>query len=268
MAWRPITDQHAIERVRIVVTFEQNTPPKVVSRLGSIVDDRREYLGFEPMIRQEGFAIQIGPDPSVAVQQPQGVQGWQFQRVSEGNSIEVLSLLGNALSLETADYDRWSKLLDRFTDLSSKLVETLLDLSDIASLSLEYFDRFYFTGEPEAAKPQDFLQEVSSAIPPAALDKGQLWHLHRGWFELEQHGRLLVNQNFDAQDGIVEDRPARSVQILTKADARKGAWDIAEPDLRPHLDVMHKRVNQAFASVLSPEMRQAIRLEVDDLGAS
>lgn len=100
MTWRPMAEQHAIERVRVMLTFERPIPPKKVRALGAGVGTHLQVLGFGPIAIQSGqaIAIHIGPSGPVAVQQPQELTGWTFQKTTVlGVPTEAFQLADNTL---------------------------------------------------------------------------------------------------------------------------------------------------------------------------
>lgn len=270
MTWRPMTEQHAIERVRVTLAFDRPIPPKKVRALGMRVRDHMQGLGFGPIALQSGQAIAIQVSPGgqpVAVQQPQEVNGWTFQNTTVlGVSTEAFQLADNALLYEITEYTRWASFLERFEAVAADVVSDLLALDD-ASLSLEYHDRFWFEGPPNEAVPSQLLRWAEAVVPSASQDGADLWHVHRGWFEAGQHGRLLIQHNIDAQDEAVQGLLRRVVRMVTRSEGRKGVWTVAEDNLRPHLDIMHDRTKAVFAEALTDEVCSRVGINRENLNA-
>lgn len=268
MTWRPMTEQHAIERVRVSLTFERPIPPKMVRALGARLDGRLQGLGFAPIAMQsgQGIVLQLGPAGPIAVQQPQELSGWTFQLAPMvgATPVEVFQLAENALIYEVAEYSRWPVFIDRFDSVTSEVVRDLLTLDD-PTLALEYHDRFWFDGPLGEAAPSLFLSVAETLVPPTAQSGAELWHVHRGWFEpTPPHGRLLMQHSMDAQEEVVQGQPRRVIRVTTRAIGQKGAWTIAEDSLQPHLDIMHDRTKKVFADTLTPEMRRLVGIEPEN----
>lgn len=168
------------------------------------------------------------------------------------------------LLYEVTEYTRWPDFLERFEAVAASVARDLLALDD-ASLALEYHDRFWFEGPPNEAVPSQLLRGAEAVVPRAAQDGADLWHVHRGWFEAGQYGRLLIQHNIDALDEAVQNRPRRVVRVVTRAEGRKGAWTIAEDTLRPHLDIMHDRTKAVFADALTDEACRQVGIDRENL---
>lgn len=273
MTWRPATEQHAIERVRIALTFDRPLPHRKIRGLGASLGDRLPSLGFGPIMVQAGpsISIQMGPNGPVAVpQDPQDSAGWTFQRTnSRGLAVEAIQLVENMLTYESMEYSRWPSFFERFRNVASEVAGELLSLEDPASLTLEYQDLFWFEGPPTSARPSELLRIAAEVVPAAALDGQNLWHVHRGWFEEgrrggDDFGRLLLRHNLDASDGAMRNQQRRIVRMNTLAEGRRGFWTIAGDDLQPHLDIMHARTKEVFSEALTDEVCRRIGIVRED----
>lgn len=263
MAWRPISDKHAIERVRVTCVFSLELRPKLIARLADLFEKKRVDLAFGPMqeVKGQGFVVQIGPDgplPPTA----QTVLGWSFQRkAANGSVLEAVTLENSNLIYESVDYSRWSEFHQRGTTILSEIVNEMLTFDDMAGLVIEFFDRFIFDGAIEKADPRDILEIHDDLIPVSALENGNLWHLHRGWFENGSKGKLLINQNLDAQDGAFNGNAARSVSVLTKIEARGDFWGLTADSLTIDLPEMHTRSKQVLLNVIKKDTAEMIGME-------
>ncbi len=263
MAWRPLQPLHAIERVRLIASFKSILPTKFVRKLAADGEGRRVELGFTSKNIREGKQISFGPMAVNLGGPPDELFGWDWQRVSAANSpVETLVLENQALVYEMSQYTRWQEFMERFGLVGLPTLSEALDVTDLASLSLEYIDRFVFDGDPTKARPDALLINVSSNLHADAACGKELWHFHKGWFEVADGLRLLINQNIDAQDGQGADGiPLRSLQVFTKTELRPGEAGFDFDAIRPHLDVMHKRSVELFAEILIPQMRPRVGLD-------
>lgn len=237
-------------------------PTKYVRRLAADGEERRLKLGFTSKNAREGRKFDVGP---LAIQiggPPEELVGWDWQRLSPANSpVETLVVENEAMVYETSQYTSWETLKARYDEVALPTLDAILQVSDVLAISLEYVDRFVFDGEPSEARPDLLLPEISTLLHPDAASGRELWHLHRGWFEEADGRRLLINQNFDAQDGRREDGSTfRSVQMFTKTELRPKSDEFDIEALTPHLQVMHDRSIDVFKSPITPEMYAQVGL--------
>lgn len=253
MGWKPLHPKHAIERVRVVARFQEALPSRFLRKLAADYEGSRLELGFTSKNIRHGSQIALTAS-RIDVAAPDAMIGWDWQRLSPANSpMETLFLEGQVLVHEMVEYDRWQHYKDRLEVVGLPVLGDILDVIDLASLTLEYIDRFVFHGEFTEARPDLLLKNVAETLHQDAASGFEPWHFHRGWFETTDGLRLLINQNIDAQDGRMDNGSlARSVQVLTKTDFRpdKGEFDFAS--IKSHLDIMHKRSIDLFKGILQP----------------
>lgn len=262
MSWEPVGGAHAIERVRIVVQLESEVPSKMRNLLGTIIEGDRDRLALGPRREVSGQVLnfQIGPQGAVS-NQIEAKTGWEFHRSSDSPvPVEALSLQSDTLSYEIGEYSRWQLFLDRFNETAGAILPKILEFSDISVLSMEYYDRFVFSGDPDTARPSDLISVNDSILGEGAIAGEDLWHIHRGWFEQGEFGRILMNQNMDAQEAHVNGVRKRSVQILTKADARSTVWGFSGTDIEPHLNALHDHTKKLFALSLNDDVRKQLKI--------
>jgi len=100
-------------------------------------------------------------------------------------------------------------------------------------------------------------------LPDAARTSSAAWHSHFGWFEEIEGHSLLINQNIDAQDGVLQigGDVVRSLQVYTKTDLRPNDFENGYEGLRPSVSAMHTKSKRLVYDILTPEMRRRIGME-------
>lgn len=263
MNWKPIAPTHAIERVRIEIHFAEPLGSKPLSRLVDGVETMRAQFGFGP--RTESAApnmllAQVGLNTG---QVQNLAKMWTYGReFSPGVVVEALILSPVTLIYENAEYLRWDLMLERLVQLTSGALAIYLENVAVERFLLDYVDRFIFDGSPRTADPTPLFRPGTVAMLPPRVDTGQeLWHLHRGWYELHQDIRLLVNQNLDATDlNMTDGAQRRSVTLYTKTERRDDVAGASLHQIFEHLDVMHDRCNELVGGVLSEKTCELIGL--------
>jgi len=261
LTWRPIHPSHAIERTRLIVSFTQGLPSKTIGWLGSELEDRRSQLGFNNRVDHQGTALQIGANGTIQNTPSNAISGWEFHKTVPGTNqvVEAFHVESSYLSFEVLNYQGWGDFIKRFEAVAQETLSAICRLVDMNSISLEYIDRFVFAGDPKTASPESLLPQISHSIGGAALAGEELWHVHRGWFEVVEGHKLLINQNLDCQEGnLAGQKPTKSIQILTKVDLREIPQQVDYIAVKPQIEMMHIKSKQVFGSVISEEMLTAI----------
>lgn len=260
MAWRPLHTNHAIERVKLAIQFSESIPAKVSKQMSEAIGMKRHDLRMTGPTPVQTIDLQFTPGMSAPVAQPAST-GWQFTRAA-GNGLPLEAVLcdGTLLSYETSEYQRWDVFKRRLSKVLDEPVARAAVSLDLASVVLEYTDRFIFDGAAEQADVEDLLNGMTAVLPEAALQGRSLWHLHKGWFESEDGGEVLINQNFDAQDGSVPGRsdPIRSIQILNRSELRQHMFPLNIEQLAEHLEVLHNSTKSLFTRALAAKYHSSV----------
>lgn len=164
MSWKPIKDEHAIERVRFILGFQEELTQKTFDELvSSFEKNHSEDYGFNKHNKAKQLNVKISLSNNVVqnTEQKPANPIHQFQRTTdsdENNILEHLNIARGEISFEVLDYTRWinfyktvQKLIKQITDITAKTV-------DINQLTLEYWDKFAFEGDTRNADPRLFLK--------------------------------------------------------------------------------------------------------------
>ncbi len=256
MTWEPFTAHHAIERVRIVIHFDQAIQLKQVASFASIVEAKRCEFGFGPQTTTNSNTVEIDASTGEARLSKKPF-GWSFSKTkSDGAALEAIILNPQFLLYDIATYDRWVTFWSRYEAISSDLRERIQADINVRAVSLEYLDRFRFYGPTEAAQPGLLVRESIIGSLPSNVSSGrELWHVHRGWFEGNEPHRFLVNQNLDAQSvQDADDSEVRSLAILTKVERQSASGDLDISTLSDDIHVMHTLSKRVVCDTLVDDM--------------
>ena len=264
MTWRPLHSQHAIERVRLIVQFNEQVPAKVVRRMSDSLFALRHETRMTGPTPTQGLSFSMVQVEGGMIPQPQAVtNGWQFTRNASNNApLEVVVFDGMSVTYETTEYQRWDAFRRRTKKVLDEVLMTACEAVDFQALSIEYVDRFMFAGHATEAKVDDLLTGASPMLHPDAGSGKHLWHLHRGWFEDFNGGKVLINQNFDAQEGIVagQTAPTRSMQVLTKAELRADSFDLSAEKYEENLETLHDLTKSHFKAAILQSHHESLGL--------
>jgi uncharacterized protein (TIGR04255 family) len=239
--WQPIHPNHAIERTRVIIQFATPISNKMAEYLTGVLALGAPQGGLGPRegVARSGVRFLMSAQGAQVISQD-SQNGAQFARRSQnGEIVEAVLLDQSSLIYETSEYVRWALFQNRFSELTSKVVEKLAVDADIGSVTLEYFDRFIFEGQIESAVPNGLIHDnLLLTLAESARNGKEIWHIHRGWFEGGLTDRFLVNQNVDVQEGQNSDGESiRSVALYTKVEQQAGA---IVPDLTKVDDLLEK----------------------------
>lgn len=259
MPWQPVNPAHAIERVRLLVQFRQPISEKLAALLKAAVEKHsREsrLVGPTPM-QSVTFGVQMSPDGQGQMVASQEGLGWQYVRSSSAHlPLEVFAVQRNQIIYETTEYRKWETFMQRFQKVAAEAVDLASSALDLDVLSLEYYDRFFFEGPVKDADPRLLLRDIEKFLHPDPASGRTMWHLHRGWFESSEKGDVLVNQNFDAIEGIRGGRTdlMRTVGVLTKAELRSANHQLDGIPVNDLMKLAHDFTGRYFKEALQEPM--------------
>ncbi len=270
MSWKPITDTHAIERVRFILGFQEELTQKTFDELvASFEKNYSEDYGFNKHNKAKQLSVKISLSNNVVqnTEQKPANPIHQFQRTTdsdENNVLEHLNIARSEISFEVLDYTRWinfyktvQKLIKQITDITAKTV-------DINQLTLEYWDKFAFEGDTKNADPRLFLKNLEYHLPETVFTNGDMWHLTKGWLQTagSETEKILVNLNCTAHDAehIKTKEIHRLIEIHTLTTFRKVYSENSIDTLVEDMQTLHKVSKDAFSDNLLDGTKQMIGL--------
>lgn len=261
MNWRPLQAHNAIERVRLSVRFKQPMSERLSKKLSEqIAGLRNETRLVGPEVRA---GVQIVHD-GVGLPKTSEIQsGWQFVRTSSnGAALEALVCEGDTFLYETSEYQRWEVFRRRFDKAAGGALAIAFETLDIAAVALEYYDRFVYDGPSDTANVEQLLPEMAGRLHANVISGKSLWHYHTGWFEDCDGGQVLINQNYDAQDGRVSgsDENVRSVAMLTRAELQDPHYRVTPETFSGNLELLHTLTKSYFQASISNNLYAAVGL--------
>jgi uncharacterized protein (TIGR04255 family) len=263
MTWKPINEEHSIELVRLVLSFAPSLAEKATKTICECFGSVLASEGFTPSGDIVTQNVQLGDVPSkFKADLSEQFFGRRFLRGSHGGlPAEALEVRQDSISYESKQYDSWPRFLSNVVDVVLPIGTDFFKLTDISSVSLEYFDRYIFDGRPELATPGSLLNNLAGRLHSDAISGKEIWHIHRGWFETEKKFRYLVNQNFKATNGKVNNsETVRSIEVFTKVEAQLGPNFTDFGMINEYLDDMHDRSKVLVSEILNDEMVEKVGL--------
>lgn len=259
--FRPINDDHAIERV--VFTLELNRP---LSEIASkrIADRHHEWRHELPaMTRPEGFEFEIGLE-GVRTNRVPGVAFAFLQ--PDGSPVWALKAQGNEIAVECRRYSRWNKVWTKARNLFSMVLPHARDDHETYQVSKAHLvvqDAFL---SPSSNYNLEELFSGSRYVPTHIFGMGPDWHVHTGWFEAEDKARILHNFNLDGVssshmpnlDGLNRVSIMHLLQWIPEAPVSYNRPDLDWLDRV--METLHQKNKDRIGDILTKEMVEKIAL--------
>lgn len=264
MSWKAIHPGHAIERVRLVVGFSGSIPEKISHKMALDFRSKLTDLNFGGVKDKQVHEVRLGPSNFQSEFVAPVSAGWQAERqAADGRVAEVLDFDLKSLTYETADYSGWTGFKSRFEEVALSSLDAANSVVDLSSLTIEYIDRFVADADDQIPAPTELIVGLDNWLPPSALSGQESWHLHRGWFEIHDGLKILVNQDLDAQVGSLQSGELiHSVCIYTKIQVSGLQQEVEFDILNPILEVMHTRAVSIFGSALTDDAKKSVGIGV------
>lgn len=265
MMWRPRHEAHAIERVRLLFTFREPVPSKVVDKSSHQTRQHASDLGFDSVGPAESSIATIKLQAHSAPQtEPAAKNGFLMRRHQDGALVEEVGFRDMVYGYMTQTYGRWESLVARLEEALLPALDNISDVAELDAIKLEYWDSFVFEGNPLEADVSKLLSVVDAAIPADVRAGSSAWHSHVGWFEGDEETPTLINRNIDVVDtsnGEGQDR--RSLGIYTLVERRSKSAPLDFQSVRELINDMHNRSLLLFGGSLSAEYRDQIGIDLE-----
>jgi len=265
MTWKPKHEAHAIERVRLLCTFREPLPSKAINRSSSGIIGNASDLGFNSVEPAQSSIQKIRIDQgSVPAQEPSSRNGHVMKRHKDGQVAEEVGFRDMVYGYMTTTYGRWDSMKKRLDEVFIPALEVAGDLVELKSVKLEYWDSFFFDGDPQAADISNLLEHANGSIPKDVLKGSSTWHSHAGWFEDGDPYPTLINRNFDMvdqQNNKGQSRRALGIYTLVEKRFSNSSLDMSK--FRNLLEEMHNRSLLLFGGALSSEYRKKVGIDLE-----
>lgn len=265
--FEPLHAAHAIEQVIFVVQFDRPLDDDPFLQALKTAEQFKEELPGE--IQMQGVTFMIGASPGMP-SNGQAAGKW-FRRSAPNGVIENdLRVERVALTFVTTLYTRWDTVWAQARKYFSVLLPIYATKAKIASISLNYIDKFSWRGDMTDCRPNLLLRPDSKYLCPHVFQADDFWHSHTGAFvRVDQNTKRLVNINVDYLDEPRADGPRRIVSvttIITDLLNQVGyepidvASDHCVDFLDAHMRMLHISEKDILGNIVNDEMCKRIAL--------
>ncbi|WP_316172385.1 hypothetical protein [Bradyrhizobium sp. SZCCHNRI2049] len=249
----------------VQVNFAQPVPDLVFKRALKSAEDAAFSSGLRS---RHSIAISIPGGGVIPALQPQATSGRLYNALEEmpaGDQpvpaavTEQLQITVSDITYRTWRYVSWRWQRDRVKSLVAAALSQTLDVVPIASVRLEYLDRFRFDGVPAEAEYTHLLRRDAKWLPPHIFEAGARWHAHTGKLLSSDAGVLrIAHVNVDVVDA---QKSERWINIMTARENRPNLE--AEHTLEgifTDLDAMHDELIDLFRTLVTQQIADRIYL--------
>lgn len=264
--FEPLHEAHAIEQVLFVVQVDRPLDD------GAFAEARRTASQFKSELpgsaEIQGFAMAIGrPGPVTPI--PAGpMVGSVFHKTRSDGTIEnELRVELASVTFRTTSYTRWDAVWTQARRYLDALVPIYLSRANVSGLSLNFVDKFVWTGEVRECRAGSLLRSGSKYLCPHIFAAEDLWHSHTGVFlRPDEATKRLVNINVDCIDQNQPDGQRRVVGITTVLTdlLNQPGYPATVVDGSSFIDhrmkQLHNFSKETFGNIINDDMSKRIAL--------
>ena len=271
--FEPLHDAHAIEQVVFAVQFlgplDESTFKEASDILDPITGDlpKKSVAGIPNLV-----AFTIGDQAAPLSMLPPAALGRVYQSFQPDGTIGTeVRLDRGSMVFRTTLYTRWAATWSRAQKYFGAVIPKCVPKTRIAGVSLNYVDKFIWTGDPAECRPANLLEPKSKYLCPHVYDSEDLWHSHTGAFSrVDNQTKRLLNVNVDYIDERKGDVQRRMISIGTALSDLTNQpdyapLDIAEKDAISFIDSKMQHLHDfgkiIFANIVNDEMSKRIALK-------
>ena len=265
--FKPVHDAHAIESVLTGIQFSQalddNGFKEVREMAMSFKDDLPRQVEVQGIMLSFGSSGVLPNPPS---------EGFVLQNIERDGSISSeLRIETASITYRTDTYIRWDDMWSTAKKYFDTLVPKFTKITEIAGISLKYFDKFVWDGNVSEFQPKLLLRKDSEYLCPHIYVSDDLWHSHTGKFmRVENNIKRLINLNVDCLDEReASGNDQRVVKIATVITDNFNQPGYGTTNIDPqsvgnfvdkHMENLHKFSKQMFGNIICDDMCKRVGL--------
>ncbi len=265
--FNPIHSAHAIEQVVLVLQFDKPLDSTNFAEVLKAAEQFKPDFSKSIPIQKLTFVFGAG-----ASNQPDPINsGTSFQKTGADESVEnELRVEQAALTFTTTKYTRWAAVWSQASSYFDALVPFYTKHAGLSGISVNYVDKFVWSGNVNDCKPSYLLRTDSKYLCPHVYTAEDFWHSHTGAFtRYDAFTRRLLNVNVDYLDEIRLEQTHRIVAITTVlADQlnqpgytpRSLNQDQNIDFIKSHMDNLHILGKAVFGNIINDTMSDRIAL--------
>ena len=207
--FEPIHAAHAIEQVVFVLQFDHPLEGAIFAEVRKAAEQFKSELPGQ--IETQGFALLLGaagPVPNT---------GFLLRRVAPDGTVEnELRVDNTSVTFKTMLYTRWDAVWSQASKYFKALDPIYASQARLSGISINYVDKFVWSGNLVACTPSLLLRAGSKYLCPHVFEAKDFWHSHTGAFiRVDSNTKRLLNVNVDYLEENRSGEVSRIVAITT-----------------------------------------------------
>lgn len=258
--WVPASESHAIENVGVTFIFSEQLPIKYVKSASNYADSflTSGKYSSKKEIYESNFEIE-GPE---ARSKSSELVGYSYSQKDLNE--EAVRFQKDFAYFSAVEYGTWKAFSQEAYEVLGPYLTQSLEITEIESIKLEYFDRFVFEGKPSDADFSEILETSGLGLPEEAIKNGMPWHDRKGWFEILDVGPILINSNILATEVLHRDRPENplmSVQIITVIETKFSTHMNDYDNIKSVMEALHDKSKETLRSLITDHAAKMVGMQ-------
>lgn len=268
----PYAGRHAVQSAAFVLSFRSDLTPGQ-SEAAAVAHELLQdiYPSKDPV---QTISFQVGPaGPAVSSSK---TVGWNFTRPLPVEKQELgkavfqraVHLQGSDLAIVENDYDRWAGFRTNVFRCLDALGPTAFNGRSLASMALQYTDIFTWKDDPSMIDAGGVFAKTSKLLPAHVFEvASKHFHATHGYFNPdvpEGAESLLENVSVARTPNVhtLQDQFVITIEHRLVPSGEYTSADEARELIEMSMEALHQRNKASLADLLTPELRDLIRLGV------
>lgn len=269
MSLIPYSNRHAVQSAVLVVGFHQEVDLPHASSLALAAHDKLKAV-LPNRGEIQTITFQVGG--AVPQQNASGIGGWEFsdhfapnEVVNGINARRSATVVEHRLVITENAYNRWADFKNFVCAVTDALSGMAFENRALRDVALAYADSFSWKGDPQKIDAAGVFSSDSCYLPSNVFDVGsKLFHATHGFFvDAPVDGAQSLIENVSVarvrRNAAEHDTFAINTEHRLVVDGQIYGAD-SRNFVEAQLEMLHQRNKAVLSNLLTPEVRELIKL--------
>ena len=188
----------------------------------------------------------------------------------DGTVAHELRVERTSLTFRTTLYSRWDAVWSQASRYFNTLVPLYAEQAGLSGISVNYVDKFVWSGNLSECRPNLLLRAESKYLCPYVYKAEDFWHSHTGAFiRVDKNTKRLLNVNVDYLDEsrLSETRRIVAITTVLTDQLNQPGYELCAMEresvisfIDAHLQGLHKFGKEVFSNIINDTMSKRIAL--------